>query len=126
MDTVRWKLRDFLEQNNLTTYALVRASDLAPNTVYSLARGSTKHVRLDTVAGVLGGLRQLTGHEVGLSDILEHEVAPEPEIMDEETRAWLGAALAPEIEPYEWGDVDPEALGEPLRFDAKKGWVKGA
>ncbi len=124
MDTVRWKLRDFLEQNNLTTYALVRASDLAPNTVYSLARGATKHVRLDTIAGVLGGLRRLTGHEVSLSDILEHEVAPGPEVMDEETRAWLDAALAPETEPYEWGDVDPEALGEPLHFDAEKGWVE--
>lgn len=126
MDTVRWKLRDFLEQNNLTTYALVRASDLAPNTVYSLARGATKHVRLDTIAGVLGGLRRLTGHEVGLSDILEHEVVPGPEVMDEETRAWLDAALAPEIEPYEWGDVDPETLGERLHFDAEKGWVEGA
>lgn len=84
MDTVRWKLRDFLEQNNLTTYALVRASDLAPNTVYSLARGATKHVRLDTVAGVLGGLRRLTGHEVGLSDILVHETQPEPEEDDQD------------------------------------------
>lgn len=122
MDTVRWKLRDFLEQNGLTTYALVRASHLAPNTVYSLARGSTKHVRLDTIAGVLGGLRRLTGREVGLSDILEHEVAPE--VMDEETRTWLGAALAPELEPYEWGEVDPETLGKPLYFDAEKGWVE--
>ena len=126
MDTVRWKLRDFLEKNNLTTYALVRASDLAPNTVYSLARGATKHVRLDTVAGVLGGLRRLTGQEVGLSDILEHEVAPEQVVMDEETRTWLDAALAPEIEPYDWGDVDPEGLGEPLSFDAEKGWVENA
>lgn len=126
MDTVRWKLQDFLEEHNLTTYALVRASDLAPNTVYSLARGATKHVRLDTVAGVLGGLRRLTGQEVGLADILEHEVAPGPEVMDEETRVWLDAALAPEIEPYDWGDVDPETLGEPLCFDAKKGWMKRA
>ncbi len=84
MDTVRWKLRDFLEQNKLTTYALVRASDLAPNTVYSLARGATKHVRLDTIAGVLGGLRRLTGHEVGLSDILVHEIQPEPEEDDQD------------------------------------------
>lgn len=79
MDTVRWKLKDYLEQNDLSTYALVRASKLAPNTVYSLARGSTNHVRLNTIAGVLGGLRQLTGHEVTLTDILAHEVHDEPE-----------------------------------------------
>lgn len=92
MDTVRWRLKDFLNEHNLTTYALVRASKLAPNTVYSLARGSTHHVRLDTIAGVLGGLRKLTGDEVGLTDILEHEVHPELEVDDQDLLLASGTA----------------------------------
>lgn len=84
MDTVHWKLKDYLKAHNLTAYQLVRASSLAPNTVYSLARGGQNQVRLDTIAGVLGGLRQLTGDEVTLTDILVHEIQPEPEEDDQE------------------------------------------
>ncbi len=83
MDTVEWRLKDYLVAHDLTAYQLVKASSLAPNTVYSLARGKQTQVRLDTIAGVLGGLRQLTGSEVALTDILVHETKPEPEANDE-------------------------------------------
>ncbi len=83
MDTVEWRLKDYLVAHDLTAYQLVKASSLAPNTVYSLARGKQTQVRLDTIAGVLGGLRQLTGGEVALTDILVHETKPEPEADDE-------------------------------------------
>lgn len=84
MDTVSWKLKDYLTAHNLTAYQLVRASSLAPNTVYGLARGKQTQVRLDTIAGVLGGLRQLTGEDVALTDILVHETEPEPEEDDQD------------------------------------------
>lgn len=110
MDTVRWKLKDYLEQNDLSTYALVRASKLAPNTVYSLARGSTRHVRLDTIAGVLGGLRELTGHEVTLGDVLEHEVTVEPEGDDQELLLAAGTAdLQAALDELE-SDLPPEEV----------------
>ena len=83
MDTVEWRLKDYLAAHDLTAYQLVKASSLAPNTVYSLARGKQTQVRLDTIAGVLGGLRQLTGNEVALTDILVHETKPEPEPEDD-------------------------------------------
>lgn len=79
MDTVNWRLKDFLKENGISTYALVEASGLAQNTTYALARGATQHVRLDTLAGVLTGLRKLTGKDVTLADVLIHEVAPDPE-----------------------------------------------
>jgi hypothetical protein len=78
VDTVRWRLKEFLKENGISTYALVHASDLAQNTVYAVVRGSTMHVRLDTLAGILGGLRKLTGRDVTLADVLVHEVTPDP------------------------------------------------
>ena len=110
MDMVRWTLKDYLQSHNLSTYALVRSSGLAPNTVYSLARGEQNQIRLDTIAGVLGGLRELVGHEVALTDILVHEVrsdAPEDDLHTSST-ADLAATLEdlehdlPEGEIDEW------------------------
>lgn len=83
MDTVNWRLKDYLAAHDLTAYQLVKASGLAPNTVYSLARGKQTQIRLETIAGVLGGLRQLTGSAVAITDILVHEIKPESEVDDE-------------------------------------------
>lgn len=92
MDIVEWRLKDYLKRHELTAYQLVRASNLAPNTVYSLARGQQNQVRLDTIAGVLRGLRELTGDEVALTDILIHEVQPEPEEDDQDLLLASGTA----------------------------------
>lgn len=43
--------------------------------------------------------------------------------MDEETRAWLDADLGERLLPYDWGDVDPMTVGEPLRYVPGVGWV---
>lgn len=110
MDNVRWKLKAYLDKHNLSAYALTKAADLAPNTVYTIARGNTNQVRLETLAGLLSGLRKLTGGPVTFEDLLEYESMPEPGPMDDESKAWLEADLAPPLEPYDWGDVDPETL----------------
>jgi hypothetical protein len=99
MDTLTLKLKEYLDGRGLSAYALIQASGLAANTVYSLTRGSTTHARLDTVAGILTGLRRLTGEDVTVSDILHHKVTPDPEpdedaeLLDTGT-ADLSAALA--------------------------------
>lgn len=46
----------------------------------------------------------------------------QPDEMDEESRAWLEAELTPALPSYEWGEIDPLTLGEPLRFVRGK-WV---
>lgn len=119
---IRWTLKDYLQQNELSAYRLVQAADVSPTTVYALARGTHERVSLEVLDKVLTALEHLTGKPVEIGDLLAREVDPEP--MDEETKAWLDAPFDPPLEPYDWGDVDPEALGEPLRFDPKRGWVE--
>lgn len=104
---MRWRLKDYLQEHDLTAYALVRASNLAPNTVYSLARGNQNQIRLDTIAGVLGGLRELTGKEVALTDILVHEIVREPEPDDHDLLLASGTAdLAEALDDLE-KDLSP-------------------
>jgi hypothetical protein len=40
------------------------------------------------------------------------------EVMNDETRTWHGADLSKlaEYEPYDWRDIDPLTIGEPLRL----------
>jgi DNA-binding Xre family transcriptional regulator len=112
MDTVRWRLKEFLAERDLTPYALTRAADLAPNTVYTIARGHNHQVKLETLAGILGGLRKLTGEEVGFDDVLEYRTgdvgeAPGPVVPEP---AWM--RLAGVLDDPEGRDdlsLDPDA-----------------
>jgi hypothetical protein len=64
---------------------------------------------LDTQA--LEGLIKFLGHTVVTQETSE-------QVMDEESRAWHDADLSnlSDYEPYDWGDVDPMTIGEPLRL----------
>lgn len=111
---LRWKLRDYLDRHNVSAYALTRVADVAPNTVYALARGDSERISLEVFDKVLAGLEQLTGRPVGVADLLEREV----DDLEAQTRDWHDADLSRlgEYEPYDWGDVDLETVGEPLRL----------
>ena len=123
MDAVKWKLKEYLDRHELSVYALTKTSDLSPNTVYTIARGDTNQVKLETLAGLFKGLRKLTGEEVSFEDVLEHTPDAEEQELDEESRLWLEADLAPPLEPYDWGDVDPSTLGKPIRYVPGEGIV---
>ncbi len=97
---LRWKLRDYLDSHGLSACALTRTADVAPNTVYTLARGDSERVSLEVLDKVLAGLERLTGEPVGVADLLERErgqEAAEPRLTaagvpytgDEETDWWL-------------------------------------
>lgn len=45
--------------------------------------------------------------------------------MDREDRDWLESDLShlSEFEPYDWGDVDPETTGQPIRYEQGVGFV---
>lgn len=75
---LRWKLRDYLDSHGLSAYALTRTADVAPNTVYALARGDSERVSLEVLDKVLTGLERLTGEPVGVADLLEREGEQEP------------------------------------------------
>lgn len=74
MSEVRWQLDAFLKARGLTAYALAKASGIRRlSTVYRIA-GKEAPVRVDlpTLAALLDGLRQLTGEDVQLTDVLEY------------------------------------------------------
>lgn len=75
MDTVRWKLNDYLEAHEISVYTLIQASQLSPNTVYDIARGKSKQARLETLGALLSGLRAVTKGPVELTDVLEYTPA---------------------------------------------------
>jgi hypothetical protein len=47
------------------------------------------------------------------------------EAMDQEDKGWLESDLSrlSELEPYDWGDVDPETTGQPIRYEQGMGFV---
>lgn len=49
----------------------------------------------------------------------------EIEAMDREDKDWLESDLShfSEYEPYDWGDVDPETTGYPIRYEQGVGFV---
>lgn len=75
MSVVRWRLGKFLEERQLTAYAVSKASGIERmSTVYRIANPKTAPVRVDlpTLAAIIDGLRQLTGEEIQLTDVLEY------------------------------------------------------
>ena len=115
---LRWKLNDLLKGTQVSVYALnqqlVKAGrGVSRNTLYRLANEQPERIDLEVAGRVLWGLEQLTGKHYTVTDLLEYE----PGAADDD-RAWLDADLSRlgEIEPYDWGDEDPETLGEPLRL----------
>jgi DNA-binding Xre family transcriptional regulator len=69
--SVRWKVRELLDKHDKTPYALWKASGLSRNTVYDIASDKRDRVDFDTLAGIISGLRTLTGETVTPNDLLE-------------------------------------------------------
>lgn len=121
---IKWKLKDYLDAHDLTPYKLAQVSGLAKNTVYSMARGEAEG-NLKTLETVIKTLREITGEQVELGDVIE-VIDDEPvteQALDAESHLWLEADLAPPLEPYEWGETDPNTLGKPVRYVAGEGVV---
>ena len=76
MGNIKWKLSEFLEAHDLTAYRLATTLDThtrAP-TIYRLAKKDVELSRVDfnVLATVIDGLRELTGEDVKVSDLLEY------------------------------------------------------
>jgi DNA-binding Xre family transcriptional regulator len=79
MSALHWRLANYLEQRQITAYALGKAMGASyMNTVYKMAKKGKEPSRVDlpTLLRILDGLRKLTGEDVQLSDILEY--VPDP------------------------------------------------
>ena len=68
---MNWKIKQLLEQHNITPYRLWKESGLARQTVYTLAHDKGDRVDLGTLGTVLHCLERLTGKRVELTDVLE-------------------------------------------------------
>lgn len=126
MATLEWKFKEYLDAHGITPYRLQKemGGQVSHRLSYDWARERPERLHLPVLERVMSALEGMTGEPVDIKDFLEFVPDPEPE-MDEETRAWLDAPIDAPLEPYDWGDQNPETLGEALRFDAERGWVKG-
>ncbi len=103
---VTWKLREYLDTHKVSAYALTKTADLAPNTVYALARGDQGRVDLAVLDKVITGLEQLTGQTVTFNDLLEREAIAQSDADLAEAGLEDYAAALAEIDD----DVPPEEL----------------
>ena len=72
--SVRWRLKEFLVEHNLSTYALAKevSGHLSQKSVYNLA-GEPSSVNFETLNALLPALEKLTGEPVDISDLLEYQ-----------------------------------------------------
>ncbi|THF87207.1 helix-turn-helix transcriptional regulator [Deinococcus sp. KSM4-11] len=107
----QWKLRDYLHAHGITPYKLAKAiPDVRQATIYRLAaEDAPQSVSFDILSRVITGLRTVTGQDVTVGDLITLV-----EIPTSEDAAWMNADLSgmADLDPYDWGNVDPLSLGE--------------
>jgi DNA-binding Xre family transcriptional regulator len=113
-NTVRWKLKPFLERHRISTNALVKQTRLSRNTVYPIVRGETKQVSFETLSSISNGLEALTGERVDIQDLLEIEHKPVNPLLEK---------LLKDAKPISWDELisktapfTPEELEEDERY----------
>lgn len=70
---MKWKLKSYLDDHDLTPHQLALESKLSVNTIYPMARGKAERVSLQTLDKVATALDNLTGQRVSVCDLLERE-----------------------------------------------------
>jgi DNA-binding Xre family transcriptional regulator len=70
---MKWKLKSYLDEHDLTPHQLALEAKLSVNTVYPMARGRAERVSLRTLDKVAAALDKLTGQRVSMCDLLERE-----------------------------------------------------
>ncbi len=68
---MNWQLGEYLRANGLKPIDLVRQTGLSTNTVYPLVRNHAKRIDRETLDTVIQALRDLTGKDTDIADILK-------------------------------------------------------
>lgn len=68
---VAWKLKDTMDANGITRYALQKDTGVAMNTLRDMYEGTTKRPDLQVLDTIIRVLRQKTSQPITLADILE-------------------------------------------------------
>ena len=69
--TVKWKVKELLDQHNKTPYALWKASGLSRTATYQICSGEMLGLRFDALARLMLGLEKLLGQAITPNDVLE-------------------------------------------------------
>ena len=72
---MRWKVKEYLDSQGKTPYALWKSSGLSRTTVYAITANQLDGVQFETMGKLIEGLEKMTGKRVELSDVLEVERA---------------------------------------------------
>lgn len=123
MDTVKWRLKEFLNEHDLSTYQLVDKAHgkLSRTGVYRLTDDELKGVRFESLAAIIPALRELTGEDVQVSDLLEY--VGSPPIPNPRREAWrkLRGALNDPDSPGDIAARHDHYLGEALLEEHQEG-----
>lgn len=68
---VAWKLKPTLDTRNITRYALQKKSGVPMNTLRAMYDGGTTRVDFSVLDRVIDTLREMTGEDLTLADVLE-------------------------------------------------------
>ena len=71
VSTVKWRIKAFLTEHNITPYRVWKESGLAQKTVYTLAHDRGDRADLGTLGALVDALERLTGKPVTPNDLLE-------------------------------------------------------
>ena len=78
---IRWRLKETMDQNGVTRYALQKESGVAMNTIRDMYNGQTQRPDLEVLDRLLSALRVLIKRPVSLIDLLEYDEMTTQEIV---------------------------------------------
>jgi DNA-binding Xre family transcriptional regulator len=69
---IRFKIGQFIEENNLSRGGVAREAKVRPNVVYEMSNNETKRVELETLDKIMDALSRLLDRPVELHEIMEY------------------------------------------------------
>jgi DNA-binding Xre family transcriptional regulator len=69
----RWTLKDTMDANGVTRYALQKETGLAMNTVRAMYDGTPTRVDFPVIEKIVTGLAKLTGKKISPDDVFRWE-----------------------------------------------------
>jgi DNA-binding Xre family transcriptional regulator len=70
MPSLRWKLKELLDQNEVSAYSIAKDTGLSLPSIYRLTNNHARSVQLDTLEAIMTALEKRTGKSVKLTDLL--------------------------------------------------------
>jgi DNA-binding Xre family transcriptional regulator len=78
MPELRWRLKEFLEEHEISAYSLAKDSSLSLPSVYRLTNNHSRYIQFDTLETIVATLERKTGKSIQLTDLLEFQEEKSP------------------------------------------------